>query len=144
MAVEMTHFFTIVVLFLASVIGFCACAPAVGEETVYDQRQNGTENFRLHINGVVIVHAPLDALLALASVSSETPLQQQMMEFFSETSSAAGTDLIQPSTEIVTSSAAPSADKTTPAAELSTSAAASADTTIGQPQGQAEKPLKTK
>jgi hypothetical protein len=139
MAVEVTHLYMIVVLFVASVIGFCACAPAVGEETIYDQRQNGTENFRLHINGVVIVHAPLEALLA--SVSGQTQLQDQLMEILSGTSSAAETDLVQPSTESVTSPAPSSADKTTPAAEESTSAAIAA---TGQPQGQADKPLKTK
>lgn len=131
----------IVELVVASVFGFCACAPAVGEETVYDQRQNGTENFRLHINDIVIVHAPLEALLA--SVSGETPLQEQLIEILSGASSTAGNDLVQPSTEAVTSCAPTSADRTTPAAEGSTSAATSADTT-GQPQGQSEKPLKTR
>lgn len=138
MAVEVTRLFVMVVLFVASVFGFCACAPAVGEETLYDQRQNGTENFRLHINDVVIVHAPLEALLA--SVSGETPLQEQLMEILSGASLPAGNDLLQPSTEAVTSSASTSGDRTTSAAEGSTSA----DTTTGQPQGQAEKPLKTR
>ena len=137
MAVEVTRLFMVAVLLVASVFGFCACAPAVGEETVYDQRQNGTENFRLHISDVVIVHAPLEAVLA--SVSGETPLQEQLFEILSGASSTAGNDLIQPSTEASTS-----ADRKTTAAELSTSDATSADTTTGQPQGQAETPLKTR
>lgn len=33
----------------------------------YDQRQNGTENYRLNIDGVVIAVAPADSLLAAAS-----------------------------------------------------------------------------
>jgi hypothetical protein len=136
MAVKVTRLFMVVVLLVASAFGFCACAPAIGEETVYDQRQNGTENFRLHISDVVIVHAPIEALLA--SVSGETPLQEQLMEIFSGASSTAGNGLVQPSTEASTL-----ADRKTTAAEESTSAATSADTT-GQPQGQAEKPLKTR
>ncbi|XP_015175284.1 PREDICTED: uncharacterized protein LOC107065806 [Polistes dominula] len=32
-------------------------------EDHYDQRQNGTENYRVHIDGVVIVVAPVEALL---------------------------------------------------------------------------------
>jgi hypothetical protein len=142
MAVEVTRLFVMVVLFVVSVFGFCACAPAVGEETFYDQRQNGTENFRLHINDVVIVHAPLEALLA--SVSGETPLQEQLMEMLSGASSTAGNYLLQPSTEAVTSSASASGEIKTPAGQGSTSAVTSADTTTGQPQGQAEKPLKTR
>jgi len=137
MAVEVTRLFMVMVLFVASLSGFCACAPAVGEETVYDQRQNGTENFRVHISDVVIVHAPLEALLA--SVSGAIPLQEQLMELFSGASSTAGNDLVPPSTEASTS-----ADRKTTAAEESTSAATSADTTTGQSQGQAEKPLKTR
>jgi len=135
MAVEVTRLCMVVVL-VAAVFGLCACAPAVGEETVYDQRQNGTENFRLHISDVVIVHAPLEALLA---VSGETPLQEQLMEMFSGASSTAGNDLFQPSTEASTS-----ADRKTTAAEESISSSTSADTTTEQPQGQAEKPLKTR
>jgi hypothetical protein len=142
MAVEVTRLFVMVVLFVAAVFGFCACAPAVGEETLYDQRQNGTENFRLHINDVVIVHAPLEALLA--SVSGETPLQEQLMDFFSGASSTAGNDLLHPSTEAVTASASTSGEIKTPAGQGSTSAATSADTTTGQPQGQSDKPLKTR
>jgi hypothetical protein len=142
MAVELTRLFMIMILLVISVICFCACAPVVGEETVYDQRQNGTENFRVHIKGVVIVHAPLEALLA--SVSGETQLQEQLMGIFGGISSAGGNDLVRPSIESVTSFASPSAEKTTAAAEESTATAASSDTTTGQPQGQADKPLKTK
>lgn len=29
----------------------------------YDQRQNGTENYRIHVDGVVLVFAPVEALL---------------------------------------------------------------------------------
>jgi len=137
MAVEITRLFMVMVLLVASLSGFCACAPAVGEETVYDQRQNGTENFRLHISDVVIVHAPLEALLA--SMSGERPLQEQLMEILGGASSTAGNDLVQPSTEASTA-----ADRKTTAAEESTSSATSADTTTERPQGQAEKPLKTR
>jgi len=136
MAVEVTRLFVVLVLLVSSLFGFSVCAPAVGEETVYDQRQNGTENFRLHISDVVIVHAPLEALLA--SISGETLLQEQLMEILGGASSTAGNDLVRPSTEASTA-----ADRNTTAAKESTSSAVSADTTE-QPQGQAEKPLKTR
>ncbi|KAM0729964.1 hypothetical protein ACS0PU_003874 [Formica fusca] len=32
----------------------------------YDQRQNGTENYRIHVDGVVFVFAPVEALLLMA------------------------------------------------------------------------------
>lgn len=31
----------------------------------YDQRQNGTENYRIHLDGVVFVFAPVEALLLM-------------------------------------------------------------------------------
>lgn len=34
----------------------------------YDQRQNGTENIRIDMNGMIIVVSPLEALLAAASL----------------------------------------------------------------------------
>lgn len=37
------------------------------EETIYDQRQNGTENYRINIDGVVLVIAPPEALLLAAA-----------------------------------------------------------------------------
>ncbi|XP_069689261.1 uncharacterized protein [Periplaneta americana] len=81
MTVDRTHpVLTLVVVLLLSFIGTCVSAPVVGEEIVYDQRQNGSENIRVHVNGIVIVHAPLEALVALASVSDESALQQQLLE----------------------------------------------------------------
>lgn len=41
------------------------CKDSHGEH--YDQRQNGTENYRLNIDGVVIAVAPADSLLAAVS-----------------------------------------------------------------------------
>lgn len=35
----------------------------VAEEDNYDQRQNGTENYRIHVDGLVVVVAPVEALL---------------------------------------------------------------------------------
>ena len=55
-------------------------APAVTEETVYDQRQNGSENIRVHVNDVVIVHAPVEALIAFASLTDDSAVQQQLMD----------------------------------------------------------------
>jgi hypothetical protein len=134
MAIEMTFIVNTLVLFsFSSFIGSILCAPAVTEETVYDQRQNGTENIRVHIKGVVIVHAPLEALVALASlpgVSEEASLEQQLTEILSGTSSTSSTTetrLIQPSTEAEVSnsskpegstSATPSANNTTAPTEV--------------------------
>ena len=33
------------------------------DEIRYDQRQNGTENYRIHVDGLVLVVAPVEALL---------------------------------------------------------------------------------
>lgn len=35
----------------------------------YDQRQNGTENYRVHVDGLVFVFAPVDALLLAGAAS---------------------------------------------------------------------------
>ncbi|CAH0554550.1 unnamed protein product [Brassicogethes aeneus] len=35
-------------------------------DTVYDQRQNGTENYKINVNGVVLVYAPPQSLLQAA------------------------------------------------------------------------------
>ncbi|KAL2735920.1 hypothetical protein V1478_002604 [Vespula squamosa] len=34
----------------------------------YDQRQNGTDNYRIHVDGVVVVVAPVEALLLAGDV----------------------------------------------------------------------------
>lgn len=52
------------VALLAALAALAAAAPA---DVHYDQRQNGTENYRLNIDGVVIAVAPADSLLAAAS-----------------------------------------------------------------------------
>ncbi|XP_068630002.1 uncharacterized protein [Battus philenor] len=53
---------------LAALVALSAAAPAADcSERHFDQRQNGTENYRLNIDGVVIAVAPADALLAAAS-----------------------------------------------------------------------------
>jgi hypothetical protein len=131
MTIEMTSIVnTLVLFFFSSFIGSIFCAPAINEETVYDQRQNGTENIRVHIKGVVFVHAPLEALVALASVpgvSEVASLEQQLTELLGGTSSTTETDLVQPSTEAVAS------NSSTP--EGSTSAAPLADITTAPTEG---------
>lgn len=53
---------------LAAVLSLTTAAPAdCRENTHYDQRQNGTDNYRVNIDGVVIAVAPSDSLLAAAS-----------------------------------------------------------------------------
>ncbi|XP_075218116.1 uncharacterized protein LOC142322913 [Lycorma delicatula] len=39
------------------------------EDVFYDQRQNGSENFRIHLNDVMVVVAPAEALLSVAAGS---------------------------------------------------------------------------
>lgn len=54
---------------LLTLLGLAAAAPAADcpDRHHYDQRQNGTENYRLNIDGVVIAVAPAESLLAAAS-----------------------------------------------------------------------------
>ncbi|XP_072745881.1 uncharacterized protein [Anoplolepis gracilipes] len=40
----------------------------------YDQRQNGTENYRIHVDGVIFVFAPVEALLLAGSTDSNLPI----------------------------------------------------------------------
>ncbi|XP_028163449.1 nucleolar and coiled-body phosphoprotein 1 [Ostrinia furnacalis] len=54
------------VALLAALVVIAAAAPADCDRH-YDQRQNGSENYRLNIDGVVIAVAPADSLLAAAS-----------------------------------------------------------------------------
>jgi len=45
----------------------------------YDQRQNGTENYRIHVDGVVLVFAPVEALLlAGASGTNDSNLSNHI------------------------------------------------------------------
>lgn len=39
--------------------------PVVAEDVLYDQRQNGTENFRVQMSDVTLIVAPAEALLAV-------------------------------------------------------------------------------
>ncbi|EFN82232.1 hypothetical protein EAI_05181 [Harpegnathos saltator] len=38
----------------------------------YDQRQNGSENYRIHVDGVVLVFAPVEALLLAGATAAGT------------------------------------------------------------------------
>nr|XP_018914192.1 PREDICTED: uncharacterized protein LOC109042084 [Bemisia tabaci] len=44
------------------------------DDVLYDQRQNGTENVRIHMNDVTVVVAPSDGLLQLLSAGSSSDL----------------------------------------------------------------------
>ncbi|KAL6255975.1 uncharacterized protein LOC105431725 [Pogonomyrmex barbatus] len=39
----------------------------------YDQRQNGSENYRIHVDGVVLVIAPVEALLLAGAAATTEP-----------------------------------------------------------------------
>ncbi|CAK1581626.1 unnamed protein product [Parnassius mnemosyne] len=56
------------VVILAAVAAVSIAAPAANcPDRHFDQRQNGTENYRLNIDGVVIAVAPAESFLAAAS-----------------------------------------------------------------------------
>ncbi|KAJ2952896.1 hypothetical protein O0L34_g7259 [Tuta absoluta] len=58
----------VAVLALLAVLAAAAPTPECKDhQTHYDQRQNGSENYRLNIDGVVIAVAPADSLLSAAS-----------------------------------------------------------------------------
>ncbi|XP_029174262.1 uncharacterized protein LOC114942936 [Nylanderia fulva] len=40
----------------------------------YDQSQNGTENYRIHVDGVVFVFAPVEAMLLAGATDSNLPI----------------------------------------------------------------------
>ncbi|KAK2583525.1 hypothetical protein KPH14_009481 [Odynerus spinipes] len=46
----------------------------LGSGDHYDQRQNGSDNYRIHVDGVVVVVAPVEALLLAGGVASGTNL----------------------------------------------------------------------
>lgn len=58
-------------LVVLALVGLVTAAPLPADcsdkQHHYDQRQNGSENYRLNIDGVVIAVAPADSLLAAAS-----------------------------------------------------------------------------
>ncbi|CAK9808563.1 hypothetical protein ANTPLA_LOCUS5823 [Anthophora plagiata] len=39
----------------------------------YDQRQNGTENYRIHVDGVIFVVAPVETLLLAGAAAENKP-----------------------------------------------------------------------
>ncbi|CAH2086171.1 unnamed protein product [Euphydryas editha] len=60
------------VALLLVLLSLTSAAPAPDcDHTHYDQRQNGTENYRLNIDGVVIAVAPAETLLEAASDLSD-------------------------------------------------------------------------
>ncbi|KAJ9593959.1 hypothetical protein L9F63_014600 [Diploptera punctata] len=78
-----TNIYVCLLAFLVYLLVPSFSAPAVTEETFYDQRQNGSENLRIHVNGIYIIDAPAEVLLALASLSDDSATQQQLMELIS-------------------------------------------------------------
>ncbi|XP_014478016.1 PREDICTED: uncharacterized protein LOC106746216 [Dinoponera quadriceps] len=48
-----------------------AALPGAQSDTnYYDQRQNGSENYRIHVDGVVLVFAPVEALLLAGATAA--------------------------------------------------------------------------
>lgn len=67
------HIFTLIVLTF-EFTGLLSAPVKDYEDTnveLHDQRQNGTENYRLDMKDVVIVFSPLDSLFSIAGVASE-------------------------------------------------------------------------
>ncbi|KAG7203321.1 hypothetical protein KM043_010409 [Ampulex compressa] len=73
----------------------------------YDQRQNGTENYNIHVDGVILVVAPVEALLlAGAGDSSFAGLSQNGLD-----ASKPGSDFSKPKPEVDGPSRPPAAPK---------------------------------
>ncbi|XP_031833918.1 uncharacterized protein LOC116427564 [Nomia melanderi] len=81
--------FKTVLLLVVFISSRVECLPVANETTIvdpttvlpsssdvdhYDQRQNGTENFRVHVDGVVFVFAPVEALLLANAVGNKPNL----------------------------------------------------------------------
>lgn len=62
--------------------------PDTDDEIVYDQRQNGSENLRIHMNDVTLVVAPSDGILQLMSASAS--------DFLNQNNEVSGSNSIKP------------------------------------------------
>lgn len=51
-----------------------AAIPTSDTIDYYDQRQNGSENYRIHVDGVVFIFAPVEALLLAGATDSNLPI----------------------------------------------------------------------
>ncbi|KAJ1530339.1 hypothetical protein ONE63_005253 [Megalurothrips usitatus] len=64
-----------------------------GEE-FYDQRQNGSENYRIHMDGMVVVVAPPEALMSVAGAAQGVQaaqggaLEQQLLDIVAQQQAA--------------------------------------------------------
>ncbi|XP_052131816.1 uncharacterized protein LOC127748618 [Frankliniella occidentalis] len=63
-----------------------------GEE-FYDQRQNGSENYRIHMDGMVVVVAPPEALMSVAGAAGAAggqggQLEQQLLDIVAQQQAA--------------------------------------------------------
>ncbi|XP_076656801.1 uncharacterized protein LOC143361350 [Halictus rubicundus] len=84
--------FKMVLLLMVMILNRIECKPLTNETSIeedlttalpssssslvdhYDQRQNGSENYRVHLDGIVIVFAPVEALfLANAAAAGNKP-----------------------------------------------------------------------
>ncbi|KAF3421252.1 hypothetical protein E2986_12336 [Frieseomelitta varia] len=88
LSINMRIFKTVLLLlavFCCDRIGQCSpianetSVPAESQETHdatidhYDQRQNGSENFRIHVDGVMLVVAPVEAFLLTGVANGNKP-----------------------------------------------------------------------
>lgn len=66
-----------------------------GEE-FYDQRQNGSENYRIHMDGMVVVVAPPEALMSVAGAAGAGQggaLEQQLLDIVAQQQAANAEDV---------------------------------------------------
>lgn len=54
---------------------------AQSDNNYYDQRQNGSENYRIHVDGVVLVFAPVEALLLAGATAGTTASSLPIPEY---------------------------------------------------------------
>ncbi|XP_049803674.1 uncharacterized protein LOC126237530 [Schistocerca nitens] len=68
-----------------------AAADCNKDETVYDQRQNGSENYRVHVDGVVVAVVPAEVLVPLVvGASSNSDLEHQLEELLASAGAGSG------------------------------------------------------
>lgn len=68
-----------------------------GEE-FYDQRQNGSENYRIHMDGMVVVVAPPEALMSVAGAAGGQggQLEQQLLDIVAQQQAGAEDNDVKP------------------------------------------------
>lgn len=79
-----------------AIIGAPALPTTQSDVNYYDQRQNGSENYRIHVDGVVLVFAPIEALLLAGATAGATASTTASTLLIPEHSESIQLDSLQP------------------------------------------------